>query len=286
MGKRDRIKQGQQSRRPCAICLRTDRPSTKEDIVPVWQLALAKSLYPNDESPPRKMIICKRCNEGSARRFESRTAPLYSRLARENPTVLPPDDQILLASWLTKSMLMQNLATAQNPGHPGIRNADLRKVSRAPLSHLIETGELPPRLRVRLGRIQRGLEFEMPHEYNALFPPIERPFIKMHAQRGLGPLYSIVLLGADDLSESFVRSLPPSPYYTDIWPPSPGTVQWPPPKTISGRQATTLEVLWSRGEKSTADYPRPRDPSPAIDRLNEVLGFDGRYGWDRNAAQG
>jgi hypothetical protein len=236
----------------CIFCGTTQRPLTREHVIPRWARRSLNIQGPGTaaartDGPGRRRradalqalnitlhdAICAECNSGwLGRQLEQPVRPVLAPMAvSARPTILSPANLTLIATWAVKTVLLLELAFRQR--HPARRPAGGYPASRAELAWLRARTEPPPRSRVWLGCWD--CQQAMPVRYTPASAPLPAPDdTRIDGQLATFTLgfvaFQVFTAGQYDAAQwtdHLPRSLTPA--LARIWPPS-GTPQdllWP-----------------------------------------------------------
>lgn len=240
----------------CRICEQA-ASLTDEDIIPTWMRShLIASRGPFAGQAPRriKTRICRACNETLGRMFEANASAAIRPLIDGESVVLSPDGQIQVASWLTKTSLLGNLAGSE-PDSWGEEKA------RRCLQQMMKAGRPPLQTYVRLGRVD--MSTQAPHHRTTLtgiLPRAERmPKCTFFSVWTIGDLAFEVLVGTFQEMYSFANWADRQPvrHFVRIWPKRTRPVPWPPRALVSRDLLEAMRAAHFEARRTDMDLPDP-----------------------------
>lgn len=221
--------------------------------MPTWcrkeVLASFREFFPG-QVPPRTLLpICLECNHALGERLENRAAPILKPMMTGRPATLKPAEQLILAIWVVKSVLMFGLADSHS--------VDRRSFYSDGLWSLVRGETLPLGTSVRLAardlrpRDTSGQLSQLALEDSMIAPPV---FIE-HGVGTLGHIVYELAIGQQEVLD-FCGRTPDEDWFIRIHPASSSVKRWPPPRTMSAYQVEALEAKWRGGQDSTSRTSR------------------------------
>jgi len=249
--------------RLCMFC--RGRASSKEDALPLWlvrRLPTPNGVYVEAERGRnftkrwkaakhdlKVRFVCKACNNGWMSRLENRAKPIVEAIFDRAISALSPTDQATLAEWAVKvSMVLEALRSGTTWFYSQEERALMRGES-----------AIPPRTRVWLAKC-----VNLPGTYCASSDLSETPsqgaqeakaYVTTIAFRDLA--LQVVTARAPErapTSATLTTDVRPGPWSqvtVSMWPPSAGSLAWPPPLGLDGEAGLAAVIdRWRPGESS------------------------------------
>lgn len=149
----------------CPLC-GSSGPRNLEDALPSWVRKYAEKQpggpyvgtaygrpYSGKRPPAFRVPVCVSCNRWMGRTFEEPARPVLIPLFQGHPQTVLPDDQRIIARWMAKSALMQEL-------FDGVKG----RVPTAVYRTFRRTGEPPADCRVFIGRYADNGKLALRHQ--------------------------------------------------------------------------------------------------------------------------
>jgi hypothetical protein len=118
----------------CALC-GEHRPLTKEHVYPRWvlrELGIKPIWIGPTLGVMRDLVVsvCRTCNAWMNKRFETPVMPLLRDLVAGTERVITPKQQLRLALWCTKTIMMYDIAADPNLITPNAQFIEFRRTGR------------------------------------------------------------------------------------------------------------------------------------------------------------
>ncbi len=114
------------------------RPLTEEHVIPQWMLRDMNDRLDGPPSPPSEnpvTEVCGNCNQWMNRRFEIPAKPLLVSLRKGETRKFTTQQQLRLAGWVTKTLIMSSIATTPARQHGPTPDFLLFRKTGKPLAH-------------------------------------------------------------------------------------------------------------------------------------------------------
>jgi hypothetical protein len=235
----------------CPLC-GSSGPRNLEDALPSWIRKYAEKQpggpyvgtaygrpYSGKRPPAFRITVCVSCNRWMGRTFEEPARPVLIPLFQGHPQTLLPDDQRVIARWMAKSALMQEL-------FDGVKGRVPTEVYRT----FRQTGEPPADCRVFIGRYADN--GKLPSTPPSSTPLPARPPTSQRAPpriqwEAITPSPILGFLVAQFLlpltANRFVSVAAQRGLVIPIWPISGRPVHWPPEQSFTVQNAF-LRDIW------------------------------------------
>jgi hypothetical protein len=210
---------------------------TIAEINPEGEITKSRKKWDGDPRSRRAQCVCGKCNNGWMSRLQEQTKPPLLKLVQAQETRLTIHDQRLLATWATMTTMTSEYI---QPSTAAIsardRNRFYKEHSPLKLS------------RIWIGNFHRG-DWK-PYRVHHAWPARTRVRNKSALSGNIPPntQTTTITFGAlylhaasSDVPDAIRRMTFPhevtNTILKQIWPPRSGTLHWPPPRTMTDREA-------------------------------------------------
>jgi hypothetical protein len=244
----------------CPLCGSSGRRN-REDALPSWVLRYAEMQpggpyvgaaygrpYSGRRPPAFRVPVCTSCNGWMGRTFEEPAKRLLIPMFEGLAQTLKSDSQRVLAQWIAKSALMQELFNGPTDRVPAGVYRTFRRTGEPPercqmfIGRYTDSGKLPAYPGTSLPKMvdsQTRQQTPQQGQWEAMtFTPILGHFLAQ---------FCLQLTHTGFVSEAAKRGL-----VVQIWPPTEDRVSWPPAQSFTVQNAV-LKEAWRRVPQHPGD---------------------------------
>ena len=234
----------------CPLCGER-RKLTNEDLEPIWLRNVVLQLVGQISGPAParlKIRICGTCNSSLGRRFEAKAAPLIKPMVMGERVQLTPREQVTVSWWIVKTALLGLLIK-------GYMNDGWRQLLSRQIGRMILTDSvIPSGTSVRLVRVEESGQAPAWPDPNNYYAPHLMPRVGLYGVSYYHSFGYELLTGEPNELQEFISNTS-SDRFVRIWPPTKGSVQWPPLLSFHPEELDRLRETWGFVRDRTVPGP-------------------------------
>ena len=217
----------------CPLCVQTGQPKTRGDVTPHWVRRTLVELG-GDRPPAVIYFVCQSCQRRLARHFEDPASALMKPMLAGKNVELTTDQQLIVARWLAKTLLLRLLKDAEHPIIAPAARLDRRRHALRKVRGVLTDLAPPSDCVIRIGRIiDAKLRVETPLKDRTYLPADHYPRLDAAGSGTVGALYWEAFFGKPERLAQVEQAAPSADWYRRVWPPQPTIVRWPPSETFN-----------------------------------------------------
>lgn len=234
------------------MCQQPGRKKDREDITPKWSIRYLDEIGLG--RPPAAILwICNPCNNWLNSNFENPARDLLKPLMAGSPVELSIDEQIIVARWLAKTLLLRALKDAEHPSRGPLPRVDRRQHAQRIVREVMDTERPPADCLIYIGHFDETLPFEETSRDDLSYLTRILPPLSFKAQVNFGRLYCQMFIGGDglpliggQLARAIDRLIP-------VWPQRLDSATFPPAKSFSMWDRVLITSRWSAESEPAYD---------------------------------